>query len=363
MQNNNKKKICIVASSLGKGGAEKSAATLTTMLYGLGHEIHVVTIQDFIHYDYSGKLFNLGKLKKKKDSLLGRIYRLFVFKRYLKKHDFDFIIDHRSKSDFLKEFIYNKIIYSNTSKIYVVHSYSIENIFKNKSFAALFKNNFATVVVSNHIEEILNRNDIKNTYTIQNAFKPNIQMENNVEFNELQTKRYLLSYGRIVDEVKDYKFLIRSFSISKVWNRDVFLVILGDGKDKETLKDYAKQFEGFSHILFYPFVKNPFTYVKNSLCVCLTSYYEGFPMVLLESLSLETPVISLNIKSGPSEIIKNGFNGLLVEERDEKQFAEAICKIIDDEKLYEYLKQNTQDSVNQFSMEEIAKKWNKLLCS
>ena len=80
----NKKKICIVASSLGKGGAEKSSALLSVMLSDLGYDVYIVTILEFVDYKYKGTLLNLGNIKLKDDTFLGRINRLRIFKKFLK---------------------------------------------------------------------------------------------------------------------------------------------------------------------------------------------------------------------------------------------------------------------------------------
>ena len=84
-------------------------------------------------------------------------------------------------------------------------------------------------------------------------------------------------------------------------------------------------------------------------------------MVLVESLSLGTPVISLDIISGPSEIIQHNKNGLLIPERSIPLFAEGLQKLCYDDTLYESLKRNSKSSVAQFSMQTISKKWNQIL--
>ena len=68
-----KKKICIVTSSLGKGGAEKSSAVLSILLDNLGYEVHVISILNRIDYDYKGTLLNLGALKDKDASFFGTL--------------------------------------------------------------------------------------------------------------------------------------------------------------------------------------------------------------------------------------------------------------------------------------------------
>ena len=53
------RKICIVGTSLGKGGAERSTAILSQMLSKLKYEVHVLVTKNIIEYDYEGELFNL----------------------------------------------------------------------------------------------------------------------------------------------------------------------------------------------------------------------------------------------------------------------------------------------------------------
>ena len=59
-QKSAKIKICIVTSSLAKGGAQKSSSTLSIVLDSLGYEVHIVSILDSIDYPYKGTLLNLG---------------------------------------------------------------------------------------------------------------------------------------------------------------------------------------------------------------------------------------------------------------------------------------------------------------
>jgi len=53
------KKICVFSTSLGRGGAERSTAILSQMLFRLGYDVHVLITKDIIEYSYEGKLFNL----------------------------------------------------------------------------------------------------------------------------------------------------------------------------------------------------------------------------------------------------------------------------------------------------------------
>jgi N-acetylgalactosamine-N,N'-diacetylbacillosaminyl-diphospho-undecaprenol 4-alpha-N-acetylgalactosaminyltransferase len=113
-------------------------------------------------------------------------------------------------------------------------------------------------------------------------------------------------------------------------------------------------------VVFKGNVKNPFRYYKNALFTISTSKYEGMPMVLLESLACETPVISWNYASGPNEIITNESNGLLVENQDSEKLIEAINLFVSDNILYLQCKENALASVKRFSLETIGAEWLKV---
>lgn len=360
------KKVCIVGISLDHGGAERSMAILSGMLRDKGHEVHLVILNDKIHQDFTGILFNLGVFKPNKDTLFTRLFRFIKLRRYLLKNEFDFIIDHRPKNNYYRELFYHKYVYRTMKKIYVVHSSKQQQDFDNSKgkLYKVFKNNFATVTVSKHIEKsIFNQNGITNTTTIYNAYNPLWQQADHVKPQELPNENYILFYGRLEDEVKDVTFLIHSFLESELWQKNIYLVILGNGSDEEKLKQLASSIGCVNHILFYPFTPNPFPFVKNAKFVTLTSRYEGFPMVLVESLSLGVPIVALDIISGPSEIIHHETNGLLIQERSTSSFAKAMVRMFEDDTLYQNCKESAQISVSQFSEKIIAERWHQLLTS
>src|SRR5690606_3411796 len=153
------------------------------------------------------------------------------------------------------------------------------------------------------------------------------------------------------------RFLINAFNSSQLWQEGVHLVIMGDGKDWEPLNQHANSQACADNIILLPYQENPYSVIKHSKCVALTSNFEGFPMVLLEALSLEVPVVSLDIISGPSEIIQHEKNGLLIKERNESLFANALKRMFVDDELYASCKQNALNSIQKFSQAKIEEKW------
>lgn len=359
MQSNNKKKICIVVSSLGKGGAERSSALISKMLNSLGYDVHLVSVLNKIDYDFSGKLLNLGELKDQNDSTFGRFNRFLVFKKFLEEEKFDLIIDSRSRPTYIKEWLISRLLYKNQQVLYLVHSWKLDMYFSNsKNWAKrIYKNAKGFVGVSKEISE-----SVKKTYGFNNI--STIYNSINIEENNLRAKKvidikddYILYYGRLVDKVKNISLLIDAYKASELPKQNIKLLILGSGEDLEHLKQKANN----NQIVFKPFTPNPFPYIKNSRFVCLTSRFEGFPLVLLESLSVGTPVISVDCKSGPLEIVKDQINGLLIKNHNITALVNALNSFIFDDRLYKTCKENSQQSVAQFSINNITKKWQELI--
>lgn len=359
---NIKIKICIVTSSLGKGGAQKSSAALSIVLDTLGYEVHIVSILDNIDYAYKGTLLNLGALKKEDDSIFGKVKRFYVFFNYLKIQKFDFIIDSRSRPKIIKQLLINKLLYVNQKVIFIVHSFFLNNYIPKNKFIAqyLYKKSFKFVTVSKNIKsKLVSKYQFNNVHVIHNTI--NKAQTSPVTDFLVPDGNYILFFGRIVDSVKNLTLLIESYNRSILKDKNIKLVILGEGIDKIRLEQKVQLMDLKNHILFMEYTNNPYPIVRKALFTVLTSKYEGFPAMLVESLSQGIPVISVNCQSGPSEIITEAQNGLLVPNNNSDLLAEAMNRLVTDNDLYLFCKNNAKKSVEKFDIEHISKKWKQII--
>jgi len=358
-----KKNICIVASSLGGGGAERVATQQSIMLEKLGYNIFVVTILNSISYPVSGKVLNLGLEIDDKDSIRAKMIRHYKTKQFLKNNNIDVVIDHRTRSTVLGELLYSYVTYKGLSVLYYVHSYRLENYLpkNNFIFRKIFNRGENIITVAKEIEEKVKKefqfNHVKTIYNPIDIKSLHTSLKEVVT----QDFEYVLFYGRLVDEVKNLQLLINAYEKSILPQKEIKLLIIGDGQDKVMLEEMVNRLCLSEMVLFKPFMSNPFPIVKQAKYTLLTSNHEGFPMTIIESLACGVPVISVDCKSGPKEIIKDKVNGLLIENNNIESLSNAMNLFVLNDKLYGFCKANAIDSILKFNEDSISKQWVNIL--
>ena len=355
MKNNNK--IAIVSASLGIGGAERFGGLLSIMLHDLDYEVHHLIILDEVDFDYKGTLVNLGKLFASDRGIFRAVKKGKYIANYLSEQNIQIVIDNRSRPTFIRE-VFTKWIYGNRKTYFMVHSSKLEMYFP---FGAryLFKNTTKLVCVSKSIEKnVTSRFDLKNVITIYN---PIVFPERIAQKPSDVPENYILFFGRLEEEIKNFTLLLHSFELSSVYEKGVKLLIVGDGVSKDFILSKVKELHLEKHVQFLPFQKNITPYIQYAYCSILTSHFEGFPMSIVESLAAGIPVISVDCETGPNEVIQNSYNGLLVPNYDKTALAKAISDMISNEELYKTCKNNAQKSVEHLSLTTIAQRWKHLL--
>jgi N-acetylgalactosamine-N,N'-diacetylbacillosaminyl-diphospho-undecaprenol 4-alpha-N-acetylgalactosaminyltransferase len=355
-QNNKKHKIALVGDSLDSGGAEKVHALLSHFFFNHDFEVYNIIILDSVSYHFSGNLLNLGLLKSN-IRLLQKTKRFFALKKHFDSHSFDVIIDFRMRTSINQEFLLSHFVYPKNT-FYTIHS-AILNYYlpSNITVAKAIYNAKNLVSVSNSLKKVIaEKYNFSHLFQIYNPldFKEIEHLQNDFQVND---SKYILAVGRMNDAIKQFDQLIVAYSKSILPQKGIKLLFLGDGENKEKLKALASELNLNELIQFENFVKNPFPYYKSAFFTVLSSKNEGFPNVLIESLAVETPVISFDCFSGPSEIIEQHQNGILVKNQDFDALKSAMNELVTNEMMYSICKKNAKESVRKFDVEIIGQQW------
>ena len=100
-------------------------------------------------------------------------------------------------------------------------------------------------------------------------------------------------------------------------------------------------------------------YLKSSMAVC-SSRFEGFGMIIVEAMACGLPVVSFDCPWGPRSIIKDGEDGILVENGRVDKLADALVTLIHDNDKRNTIARNALQNVKRFQIERIAELWRQL---
>lgn len=352
-----KYKIALIGYRLSGGGSDKVMANLSIFFAKNNIDVHIIIVLDEVSYPYSGKLINLGLLKNKTNGIFNKIKRLISLRKYLNENEFDFIIDFRFRTKIFQELVLARYIY-NAKTIFTVHSFLIDHYMPNASWLTrlMYNHCYANVAITNQMEElIVKKHQLNNVITISNPVNLVEIYEKSNELIDLDFE-YIIAIGQYENNIKQFDKLILAYVDSGLWNKKIHLVIVGEG-NAAMLKKVVELCNVIDFVHFLGYQNNPFKYLKKSKFLVLSSKNEGLPNVILESLACGIPVVSFDCPCGPGTIIKDKVNGILVEDQNLDKLSEAMNVFVNDEKLYQYCKQNAKESVAPFSLDTIGKQW------
>ena len=176
-----------------------------------------------------------------------------------------------------------------------------------------------------------------------------------VQYGIEEGNKVLIYIGRLSKE-KNLVFLIRSLESLLAGEDNLKLLFVGDGKIKAQLERETRTLGLDDKIIFTGYI--PYDQVHGYYFLgdifVTASLSEVFPLTIIEALSCSVPIVAIDAV-GTGDIVRHGYNGILVEE-DERAFRDGVKKMIDDCELRKRMGKNAHESVKTLSVEQCVEK-------
>jgi GalNAc-alpha-(1->4)-GalNAc-alpha-(1->3)-diNAcBac-PP-undecaprenol alpha-1,4-N-acetyl-D-galactosaminyltransferase len=169
----------------------------------------------------------------------------------------------------------------------------------------------------------------------------------------------LVAMGRLVPE-KGFDLLLEAFARIASRHPKWSLTIIGKGPLRGELNEQTRALKLTERVHFAGELTDPFPALCAADLFVLSSRFEGFPMALAEAMACGLPVISFDCSEGPSDIIRNGVDGILVPGEDVSGLATALDRLMSDSQERARLAARAPEVMSRFSREQVLSQWQQL---
>ena len=306
-----KKKIVLLMTGLHYGGMER-VVFIAKKLLDEDYDVSLVTLYsndadyniDYEYIDLKCPPKN-GKISK----ILNVLKRTIAVKTMKKNINPDIVMSFGTCANFC-----NVASKRNEKVILGIRSYDwLTNYFANYNIDKWTYNKADMVVsvskvIAEQAEKIFDIDKLKskvlyNPYNVQEIKSKSEEPINNFKMDN--DKKYILSVGRLVNQ-KGYNHLIKAYSLVAQEIKGTELLIIGHGSKEEELKKLIRDLNLQDNVTLLGGQDNPYKFMKHSSLYVLSSLTEGFPNAMVEAMCVGMPILAVDCKSGPREILTLG---------------------------------------------------------
>ena len=318
------------------------------------------------------------------------------FFNIINKYNPDVIINQGLNQEsylLLKSLRENKDYFIKLPKIVsVLHNkpFSIEGIgriFKRISYSTSFKGHlyrYFGIFFPSFYESLARKQSQRNLsnfihisdkfYLLSQLFKPKLlKYLPNIDFHKIEAinnpntfslkidekikkENIILFVGRLLEPQKNVKGFIdvwkEFYKNHPSWKG----LIVGDGEHRHQLEKYAKDKKA-KNLEFVGNSENIANYYSKAKFLCMTSLYEGWPMVLAEAMSYGCIPCVYNTFESASEILNNSSSGILVEPFNKHKMVQEMALLAENESLQLAMIKNGQEHIKKYNIENISSIW------
>ncbi|MBN8568911.1 MAG: glycosyltransferase [Ignavibacteria bacterium] len=361
-------KICYIISNLSIGGAQLLLFDIINNLKNENLEITVITI-DSGYYIKKFENEGINVIDIKSRGLINPLIFLKL-KKILKKIQPDIVHTHLLKADFygriVAKWIKVPLIFSTCHNDSTIHSQKKDN--KNNIFDSIdnwvidYTNSYIIAISEKVKQFLINRKDEKISERISVIYNGIDTKKEEYILNPekikyfrsslgLTEKDFILSIvGRLEEQKGHLKFL--SLSMEVIKEHDLKVLIIGDGSQKDVIKNFIKAKNLENNVFLLGFIPDTEKYYEISHLIVIPSVWEGFGIVACEGM-IKSKIVLASKVGGLPEIIEDGVNGFLYNDKDLKK--NLVHIILNYDKL-NYIKEKAIQTVkNKFDIKKNSK--------
>jgi mannose-1-phosphate guanylyltransferase/mannose-6-phosphate isomerase len=355
-----KKKVCLTIPCMGAGGAERVMAILANAWVAKGISVSLISYESrdkdpFYKLDERISYYPLDLLSETKSfsqKVRGFLKRVLLLRKQIKSINPDVVLSFTNTQN-VETLLATLGL---NSKVFVserVNPYHMPlNVFYRVLRRLLYPLAQKIIVQTQDV-----RNFFSKTLQEKIVVLPNpVAVPKKNRKNDNKDRKKIISVGRL-EHQKGFDLLIQVFAKLSGDFPDWDLCIWGEGKERSVLENLIKSHSLESRIYLpglYQDIGDAFQ--QGDIFVC-SSRYEGFPNALCEAMAHGLPVISFDCPSGPSEIIKNETDGILIEPENLSYLSQALNRLMSDKNLRNDLAKNAKQITVRFGEKLIVEKW------
>lgn len=170
-------------------------------------------------------------------------------------------------------------------------------------------------------------------------------------------KKQILFVG-LFGSPKNEQYLVRIWQKIHADYPDWTLILVGDGNELR-VKRLHNLARGIKNIRFVGF-QNPLPYYLESAIFCMTSAYEGWPMVLTEAMQCGCVPMAFKSFAAVKDIINDNEDGLLVTPFSLKEYEKKLRSLIEDDAMRQRMSRAAIASVKRYDISAVADRWEQL---
>jgi glycosyltransferase involved in cell wall biosynthesis len=174
---------------------------------------------------------------------------------------------------------------------------------------------------------------------------------------DLDAKR-VLAAGRLTRQ-KGFDWLVSAWAQVEPKHLDWTLRVCGEGNWRERLEAQIAEL-GLERIELPGACSDMEDQMSNASIYALSSRFEGFPLILCEAMSKGMAPVAFDCPTGPSEMIVDGENGLIVPLGDVDAFAAALDRMMSDDELRRRCGPAAAETGRNFKMDAVGPMWDEL---